>query len=79
MVTKKIDIHTSPSLQELVSQLHEGVEILIVDGDKTLATLRPTEEPPSPRVPGLHEGSIWMSDDFDDPLPDEFWLGEDTV
>lgn len=31
-----------------------------------------------PRIPGLHAGKIWMSDDFDDPLPDEFWLGEDA-
>lgn len=31
----------------------------------------------SPRIPGLHQGEIWMSDDFNDPLPDEFWLGED--
>ncbi|MCA0456897.1 MAG: DUF2281 domain-containing protein [Chloroflexi bacterium] len=31
-----------------------------------------------PRVLGLHMGSMWMSDDFDDPLPDEFWLGEDA-
>jgi hypothetical protein len=30
-----------------------------------------------PRIAGLHAGTMWMSDDFDDPLPDEFWLGED--
>lgn len=28
------------------------------------------------RKPGLGLGSCIMSDDFDDPLPDEFWLGE---
>ncbi len=28
-------------------------------------------------VPGLFEGQIWMSDDFDEPLPDSFWLGEE--
>ena len=28
------------------------------------------------RVLGLHAGSMWMSDDFDAPLPDEFWLGK---
>ncbi len=28
------------------------------------------------RVAGLHAGMAWMSDDFDEPLPDEFWLGE---
>ncbi len=31
----------------------------------------------SPRIPNLHQGEIWISDDFNDPLPDEFWLGED--
>ena len=31
----------------------------------------------SQRVAGLHEGQIWMSDDFNEPLPDEFWLGDD--
>ena len=34
--------------------------------------------PKLPRVAGLHEGMIWMADDFNDPLPDEFWLGEDA-
>ena len=31
-----------------------------------------------PRILGLHRGAIWTSDDFDDPLPDEFWLGDDV-
>ena len=25
------------------------------------------------RILGLHAGKTWVSDDFDDPLPDEFW------
>ena len=29
------------------------------------------------RIFGLHRGQIWLSEDFDDPLPDEFWLGEE--
>jgi hypothetical protein len=29
------------------------------------------------RIPDLDKGKYWMSDDFDAPLPDEFWLGED--
>jgi hypothetical protein len=28
-----------------------------------------------PRVPGLHAGAARISDDFDDPLPDDFWAG----
>lgn len=27
----------------------------------------------TPRVAGLHPGAIWTSDDFDEPLPDDFW------
>ncbi|MBL9179013.1 MAG: hypothetical protein JNM65_13205 [Verrucomicrobiaceae bacterium] len=30
------------------------------------------------RVFGLGKGRIWMADDFNDPLPDEFWLSEDA-
>lgn len=31
------------------------------------------------RVLGLHAhlGKAWMSDDFNEPLPDEFWLGDE--
>ncbi|MEA5507142.1 DUF2281 domain-containing protein [Halotia wernerae UHCC 0503] len=37
------------------------------------------EQPPQKRIPDLNKGEIWMSDDFNDPLPDEFWLGEGEV
>ena len=30
---------------------------------------------PTQRKAGLHAGAIWTSDDFDEPLPDEFWTG----
>jgi hypothetical protein len=33
----------------------------------------PTDEP----IPGLHAGMIWMSDDFNDPLPDKFWFSKE--
>jgi hypothetical protein len=29
-----------------------------------------------PRVFGQYQGRIRMNEDFDDPLPDAFWLGE---
>ncbi|BAZ05143.1 DUF2281 domain-containing protein [Calothrix sp. NIES-3974] len=34
-------------------------------------------QPGQKRVLGLNRGEIWMSDDFNEPLPDEFWLGEE--
>ncbi len=32
--------------------------------------------PATQRVGNLHPGNFRMSEDFDAPLPDEFWLGE---
>jgi len=29
-----------------------------------------------PRIPGLHAGDYWMSDDFDAPLPEDFLISE---
>ena len=31
-----------------------------------------------PRVSGLGKGKWWVADDFDAPLPEEFWLGRDA-
>jgi Protein of unknown function (DUF2281) len=28
------------------------------------------------RVPNLHQGKICITDDFNEPLDDSFWLGE---
>ncbi|MEM1269485.1 MAG: hypothetical protein AAGI08_05480 [Bacteroidota bacterium] len=33
--------------------------------------------PAEKRVAGLGEGTVEMADDFDDPLPDSFWLGKE--
>ena len=32
---------------------------------------------PEVRIFDLHPGAMVMSDDFDDELPDSFWLGEE--
>ncbi|NJN11923.1 MAG: DUF2281 domain-containing protein [Richelia sp. RM1_1_1] len=34
------------------------------------------QEQPKRRIFGLHEGQGWMSEDFNESLPDEFWMGE---
>ncbi|MCC5625940.1 DUF2281 domain-containing protein [Nostoc sp. CHAB 5715] len=34
------------------------------------------QQSPQEQVLGLNQGKIWISDDFNEPLPDEFWLGE---
>jgi Protein of unknown function (DUF2281) len=46
-----------------------------LEGAATPENLQPSEL--SPRILGLNRGAMKMSDDFDEPLPDEFWLGEE--
>ncbi len=45
--------------------------------DTALAQLEPASVPTPKRMPDLHFGQTWVSDDFDAPLPDSFWLGEE--
>jgi prevent-host-death family protein len=75
MQTKTVDIREAAEhLSELLSLVAEGMEIIVTQNDTPLARVVPFEQPP--RIPGLHRGAITVSDDFDDPLPDEFWIGE---
>jgi antitoxin (DNA-binding transcriptional repressor) of toxin-antitoxin stability system len=81
MTTKTIDVREmQPNLDELLSLVGDGTEVILTDGEVPLARLIPLHTPPAndaarPRIPGLHAGAIWTSDDFDEPLPDEFWTG----
>ncbi len=42
---------------------------------KYLEQKNQTGDESRPRIPGLDTGSTWVSEDFDEPLPDSFWLG----
>jgi antitoxin (DNA-binding transcriptional repressor) of toxin-antitoxin stability system len=72
MPAKTIDIRNEPTdLDNLLSLIAEGTEVLLTDGDTPVARLVPIGK----RVAGLHTGAIWTSEDFDQPLPEEFWTG----
>lgn len=60
-------------LSELVARAAAGEEIVIAKAGTPMARLVPlqAEERPILRQPGGLEGKIWVSDDFDDPLPPE--------
>ena len=55
--------------------LDNGDEIIIEENGEPLAKLTPIEKPQlqKPRIAGLGKGTMWMSENFDDELPDEFW------
>jgi hypothetical protein len=55
-------------------------QLPFADGQQVYVRIepKPGDDDTQPRVLGLHAGMIWIADDFDDPLPDEFWLGADA-
>jgi len=76
METLTIDIKQSnATVSDLLALVVGGNEIVLEEGGKALARLSPIPEPPPSRIAGLREGQGWVSEDFDDPLPDEFWAG----
>lgn len=79
-MTTTIDV--SEAQQQIVALLDKvrvGNEVIIADGSTPIARLSAIapEAAGGKRVGNLNPGSIWISDGFDAPLPDEFWLGEE--
>ena len=76
MLTKTVDVNeVEMSLKELLSLVSEGTEIVLTEDNTPRARLEAIASETGPRIAGLHLGEIWTSDDFDQPLPDEFWTG----
>ena len=72
---KTVNIHAAKThLSALLEEAAAGEEIIIAKAGKPMARLMPLENlmPPEKRIvrqPGGMKGKIWMSDDFDAPLP----------
>lgn len=74
MQTKTVDVQEAQThLVELLSLVTTGIEIILMEGSTPLARIVPLGGAATPRVAGLHLGAIWTSEDFDEPLPEEFW------
>lgn len=62
-------------LAEYVARASSGEDFVIEKGGKALAHLGPPGGHPRERVFGQYRGKIHVRDDFDQPLPEELWLG----
>ncbi len=76
-MTQTISI-TNLSIQTVVRLAKSGDEIVLEENGKPFAKIMPIAEveqtKPKLRVFGLgKDKDFFMSDDFDDELPDEFW------
>ncbi|MGK5091744.1 hypothetical protein WDW89_06965 [Deltaproteobacteria bacterium TL4] len=60
-------------LPDTISVGEAHVVVVIEEKQK----MREKSSASSNRILGLHKGQIWVSKDFDEPLPDSFWTGEE--
>src|SRR3972149_12305200 len=77
METKPIDVKKeNMPLQKLLELVASGLDVVLTEGKSPVARIVPvSRKVKTERVLGLHAGKIWISPDFDDLLPDSFWLG----
>jgi antitoxin (DNA-binding transcriptional repressor) of toxin-antitoxin stability system len=80
---KTIEMTELTSLKDVVALAKKEAEVVLTEGHKPVAKMVTLAGPPAklpaapqPRKLGLHPGACVVSDDFDKPLPDEFWLGK---
>ncbi|BDI29247.1 hypothetical protein CCAX7_12980 [Capsulimonas corticalis] len=67
---KRLDLVAKARGLEKQAILHEMI-------DQALAQETVVEPEPRERIAGLFAGKMHMAEDFDAPLPDSFWLGEE--
>jgi prevent-host-death family protein len=71
----KVNVHDAKThLSRLLERVEQGEEIVIARAGKPVAKLVPIEAP-GKRPIGRDKGKIWMSDDFDEPLPWQVFPG----
>ena len=63
-------------LSEMLFLALQGEEVIISRENQPLVRLMPIEVQNKRRVAGLHSGTVGIADDFDESLPDAFWLGD---
>ncbi len=73
-MTKTISVN-DVSIQTIIALTRNGEELVLEENGELLAKITPIEKPKEQkkRIAGLGKGTMFMSDDFDDELPDEFW------
>ena len=69
---ERVNVHDAKThLSRLLERVEHGESIIIARAGTPVAVLSPYLPPPDgPRVPGRWRDRIWMSDDFDAPLPE---------
>ena len=78
MVTKTLDITTMQAIKDdVLSLLEPDTEIILTENGHPVARILPVKKLSRKQLTGLFPDSMVMHDDFDEPLPDNFWLGDE--
>ena len=74
-MTKTVSLNENVSIQTIIALTKNGDEVVIEENGEPVVKVLPFEKPKiqKQRTAGLGKGTMWMSEDFDDELPDEFW------
>jgi prevent-host-death family protein len=73
---KTINIHAAKThLSSLVEEAAAGEEIVIAKAGKPVARIVALEKSDARKTFGMWKGKIWVSKDFDAPLPQELLKG----
>ncbi len=65
------------SLGNLLTLALGGNEVIIAEDGQPVVRLVPIAPNKKKRIAGLNRGQIKMHEDFDEPLPETFWMGEE--
>ena len=67
-----VNVHEAKThFSRLLERVNRWEEIIIAKAGKPVARLLPIIDKPAQRHPGSAAGKIWVSPDFDAPLPDD--------
>lgn len=73
---KTVNIHAAKThLSSLVEEAAAGEEIILAKAGKPVARLVALEKPDFRKSFGILKGKVWISKDFDAPLPPEILKG----
>jgi len=70
-VTKATIEQVESDAAEYLHRVIDGETVIIYQGERPVAEIRPVTETKSLRPVGLAAGEFVVPDDFDDPLPDD--------
>jgi prevent-host-death family protein len=68
---EQVNVHEAKThLSRLLERVERGETVIIARAGTPVAVLSPYQPMTTARMPGRDRGRIWMSDDFDAPLPE---------